>query len=362
MIPTPENAHVYTELMNLLHAMLRIVGITMFGWILFITPFFYAMYTYTSSSENIKQTLATSGVYSNATPALLQATQENVTSEKGSEIVAVPEVQAIIAQAFPAHVLQNSSETVIDSFYDWLNGNTPMPQFLLDFSEQRDQILAGLTDYTVAKIEALPTCSITETIQLSQNINTVNPLTLTCRPAFGGNTQQLVEGYRDSLVSSESILQNPVIDSRDIFTATQFEEPALQAFPERFQAQKTFIIILLSLMVLIGFLYIRFAGNALRATKHIGATFLFAAAALWLSAYVYKNMAKNGVQPGEDTASAILEADIINAALDAIQTIVTTASQWAIAYLVIGIIALLVAHKMSGAKLQPSISNNKQRV
>jgi F0F1-type ATP synthase membrane subunit c/vacuolar-type H+-ATPase subunit K len=110
----------------------------------------------------LKQALKESGVYNsviNDALAAAQTKQEN--NQQGEPVLPAnsPELRAIISESFPPRYLQAQTESVLDSLYKWLNGDTATLAFSLDLNEAKMRLAAGVEKYAGQRLAALPLCT-----------------------------------------------------------------------------------------------------------------------------------------------------------------------------------------------------------
>lgn len=155
------------------------------------------------NAAHIKQALVETNAYERFVPSIIEA---NTVQMQSSESIPLnnPEITAIINQSFPAEMLQQNAEKVIDSFYSWLNAKTVTPAFRVDLTENKTQLAEGLGSYAVNRLAAQPVCTILPA--------QINPFTANCQPA--GFSPQAQESL---LV--EQISNSPGLLPKTVFTA-----------------------------------------------------------------------------------------------------------------------------------------------
>ena len=123
--------------------------------------------------ENIKQAFIYTNAYTRFVPSSIQQAVK-LNQSAASAPMKDTTVQEIIIGSFPSTTLRIETEKVINSTYAWLNGLTPKPDFVVDFSSNINQTANNLSAYAIERLQLQPICKI--------NPETVDPFTATCRP------------------------------------------------------------------------------------------------------------------------------------------------------------------------------------
>lgn len=155
--------------------------------------------------DSIKNTLLESGIYNNFVKSTIS---DNLSSQGDSSIPLDDEaIQAIVTSAFKPSELKEASEKVIDGVYDWLEGSTDEPEFVVDFSTQKELMAQEISNYAATRIDSLPTC--VDSLPDGQDIFSIE-----CRP-YGYFAADIKQQVYDDLVTGD-FLKNPVFTSSDL--------------------------------------------------------------------------------------------------------------------------------------------------
>lgn len=124
-------------------------------------------------SDNVKRAFIETNAYKRFVPSSIH---EAVKLDQSAATAPMKDenVQQIIAASFPPTTLQANTEEVINSFYAWLNGLTPKPDFTVDFSTNIEQMANNLSAYAMRRLQMQPVCKV--------DPESIDPFTATCRP------------------------------------------------------------------------------------------------------------------------------------------------------------------------------------
>lgn len=168
----------------------------------------YSLHSKLSNPANVEKLLAESKIYDHAVSAALSQAQDD-SSKNGGEISV--SLKSSVAQqaaqaAFPASLVQSSSNTFIDSNYKWLAGKTAKPDFSIDLTKAKQEFATSVGNYVIDHLKGLSVCTPE---QLAQLQIPVDPLSVTCRPE---SLDPKTEGDRvANEVANSSFLSKPVV-------------------------------------------------------------------------------------------------------------------------------------------------------
>jgi hypothetical protein len=151
-------------------------------------------------------------------PAVIDENKKNPQTSKAFPFDD-PKVTDIFTYAFPARDLKNSTETVLNATYDWLNKKTPTLRFSVDFTTNKRQYATSLADYAFTRLQGLPVCK--------QPPAEIDPLTATCKPtniAF----EESKKSYEEQIFISDSFLPKTVFTENDLPKNTHGQSIAQQ--------------------------------------------------------------------------------------------------------------------------------------
>lgn len=159
------------------------------------------------SSNNLKNSIAESGVYDSFVPSIISANIEQQTSESSSIPLEDPEIQKIINEIFNPKLLQSSADNVVDGVYAWLDGSAESLKFEIDFSRQRLGLIDKLSTYSALRLKGLPPCSVEE-------LQTENVFRLECQPP--GFYESLVKNQVSNDLTNSDFLKDPVLTEKNL--------------------------------------------------------------------------------------------------------------------------------------------------
>ncbi len=158
--------------MNTLKHIVLLISAWLFRFLIFAALFVAVGVVIFGTPNRIEKALVDANAYQRFIPAVIES------NEKSSTLSTIPlddpEVQRIIKQAFPPQALQANTQTVIDSFYNWLKGTSKQPNYVVDFSPNIEILAKGLSNYAFSRLASLPVCE--------QAPSEVDPFTARCQP------------------------------------------------------------------------------------------------------------------------------------------------------------------------------------
>lgn len=163
------------------------------------------------SPQPLEAALANTNSYAQLVP---NALAQHPMTKVGSVPLADARVRTIITQAFPARTVQAAVTTSLDSTYAWLQGKTTQPDFRIDLTTERNQVVEGIASYVSERYAALPACTASQAAMLSKT-SLDDPYALTCRLA-NLSASQVAENVRQSLLGGNGFLKNPILVSSTI--------------------------------------------------------------------------------------------------------------------------------------------------
>ncbi len=158
--------------------------------------------------DALKQSLASSKVYDNLVVEALKQAQSG-TEASLTIPTDQPEVEAVIADAFPPAYIRAQTEKMIDGIYTWMKGDTATIAFTIELGPARTRLLDGITGYADRRLAALPVC----TDPSAANPN--DPFRTSCVPP-GFDRAAAVEQVRRQLTEKDSFLERSTITAADL--------------------------------------------------------------------------------------------------------------------------------------------------
>lgn len=244
----------------------------------------------------VKDLLEKSTVYDGIVENALAEAQKNVSADEQVTALNQPEIRAAAEKALPSDELQSSTETVIDSVYRWLNGETPTPDFTIDLSAAKQRLVTAAGDTAEAKFNALPVCTPQQLRTVDSNTDVFS---LPCRPPGASSTaaRQRVEA---EVANNEGFLKDPVLSTeslpKDEQGQTVFERA--QGAPTTFQSFKSLPWLLAIFSLVLAAIVFFLSESRRKAVKSLGITFLgsgiFLLITVWLASYLFGRATRPG--------------------------------------------------------------------
>lgn len=160
--------------MDLKRKILLIISTTVFRFAIYFAALTTALVMVFHNADATKQALQSSRAYDRFVPATIES-YVNSKQQTGSLPLEDPRIQEIIKRNFNSATLQKGAETIIDSAYDWLNGNVKELTFTVDFSSNTAKLSEELGNYAFDRFAFFPECP--------QELTEINPFTVKCNPA-----------------------------------------------------------------------------------------------------------------------------------------------------------------------------------
>lgn len=155
-----------------------------------VTPYASLSYNLTNK-DTVKTWLKSSGIYNN----LISSTLDLVLlgTEDTPEIATLvrdlkdtnTEMGALVAEIASHKHVEEISNTLLDSFYEWFAGKTERPEFNIPIAKDKEQFVRMITVLFKLKYNALPLCE-----GVAVQSEDFNPLETECR--YEGVTDQVV--------------------------------------------------------------------------------------------------------------------------------------------------------------------------
>lgn len=214
------------------------------------------------SKTGIKETLASVNAYDRFSQALIDSGAESSKNDPASIPFNDPEVVKVIRESFGPAQFEQISETMIDSGYSWLSGDTPELQFSINLAANKEQLARGLSNYAIDRLQRQPACT---TIPTESNIYRLN-----CRPSYLDLAQQRQQLYT-TIVNDESFLKDTAFTQADLpnTSSGQSFSESYAKFPTYYSYFKYSPYLLLSISAVLGLLIV-----FLSKTKRLGVKYL----------------------------------------------------------------------------------------
>jgi len=329
--------------MNILRRLGLTFAIPLFSLLLFLLPLFIGLRFVLDTPQPLERALQSSGVYQAAADSLIK--QKIQQANQGTEIgtaLSDSGVKQSLAQAITPTYLQNNTEQVLTSIYDWVHGTVARPTFAINLQPVKTGFADNFAIYVAQKIDALPTC--TSPITPPTNVN--DWLALTCKPA--GLTAATIS---DAIKQEASQLQLTEGNNGDVLGANDIKNKEGQSvFDKLHMVPKIHHYYIISLYVipvlgvLCGLAIVFWSATRRKGAGHIGRTLIttgiidviFAWASIWIL--------NKAVELSANRSSVI--SDLQTPILKALDSLSNQLQLWWIAfgagYVVIGVVVLII--------------------
>lgn len=293
--------------------------------------------------ENIKSSLREVNLYENIYDIALDISSEN---ESWDYINKIGEDKEELVSTFKRIItpewLQENVEKVIDSTYIWLDGGGQIPEFTIDLTEIKTNIVDESTDYLIDSINNLPDCSESEMKEIESG--SWNPYDMNCKPSdfeASAYEEEMRIKIQEELDKNESLEKDEFSSSEVI----KLDEDLVEKIQKGYMIFKKFPIIIgagILITVLLVFIFMPGLSNKLLA---LGITLVLSGALLLFGAYYTnsnfdsifeKQMNRVDIQQGSGSIGLISE--LVQSLLDDIQSHIR---QYSLAIVIVGFILFI---------------------
>jgi hypothetical protein len=315
-----------------------------FGLSLFLFALFFIFNFTFASPQFIKRSLDSSQFYNNIVSEVLALASSDplkITENAGSDST-ITQIKPIIQRIVTPEFLKTNTESVIDSFYKWLNGKVKKPNISIDINPARAQINSEVVSYMRTRLDQLPYC---QGANIPSSIDIFNT---TCKPGGEISTQNLNENA-DSIIDGLPLLNNGKLSLDASLPTSNFDKMPLKYAPTVFKISKIAPVIFGVLLVLFGVTIFWLSKNNYRAVKIIGHSFISSGGLLIVSGALI--IINNRYGFGLFSKATPAQADFMdNIFIPLFKNISTSISNWAlnigVAYVVIGGIFYFIHHQI----------------
>ncbi|MCA9344815.1 hypothetical protein KC946_03175 [Candidatus Saccharibacteria bacterium] len=149
----------------------------------------------------VKQTFKEAELYSAiSTEIKNQATDK--TSESMSSGVNTIALNIAFNKVLTPSLVETNMNQIIDGTYEWLNGDTEIPQFSVDVAKVQADITDSLISSATTRMAGLPACSYAQLAVI--DVNNFDPFTVVCNP--GVDSALLRQQYQELANSGDGLL------------------------------------------------------------------------------------------------------------------------------------------------------------
>ncbi len=232
--------------------------------------------------EKIKKILSSSGIYDSVVASALDQAK-NSAGDKGDGIALTnPAVKTAAEKAITPAFLQQSTETLIDSTFNWLDGKTPTPDFRIDLSSVKSTFAVEAGKAAQAQAASLPVCTS------GGASSSFDPFEATCLPR-GVTPSAAATQVQNDIISGQGFLKDAVITADTVKSGDTNQSvfnDQLKNAPKAYQKAKKSPIVLgiLSLLAVFGVIFLSSSRRA--GVRRAGITLLVVGVSLLVFAWV----------------------------------------------------------------------------
>ncbi len=313
-------------LMNFLRKVLLVLLTPLFLVLLFTTAMDVGVVDTVSDPSNVKKILADSGVYGTAVNSLLDQAKKTTHDGSGVDLQNALVRSAANATFTPQYVQQNT-EKVVDSVYDWLDGKTSEPQFKIDLRPLKSQFAADVAQAVKSRSASLPACKSAA----SASKALADPVTAPCLPA-GVSAAKAGRQAAATILNGKGFLDNTTIDANSVKSNNFSIEPSpanrasvfddqLKSLPQQYQKAKRSPLILGVTTILVGLAIFFLRASRRKALRHLGPTLLLVGLFMLAFAWGLNYGVAQKAIPKIKLNNAVVQADVRKVALDVEQKV-----------------------------------------
>ena len=258
--------------MNILRNAASWTSLYLVAGLFFLTANAFALFT-VINADNFKETLKEEGTYDKIVPAVLSTSSYASDVTEGQQLpLNEPWVKEAAMKAFPASDLEQKSNDVIDATFAWLDGETEKPEYMLDFTSNKQNLALEIGSSTEAHLASLPRCA-------PGNIPpTIDAFRIDCLP-FGVSAKSVADRASSQINNDQGFLKDPVISSENLSEASEgnvadnpFEQ--LEGIRSFYENRGLLLWLLPVLAVVFTALGLLLAQDRLKALKRLGRAFI----------------------------------------------------------------------------------------
>lgn len=299
------------------------------GWIVFGTP------------DNIKDAAESSGIYSSSVDNILKTAKDEALKGNAQLPLDNPEIEAAAKQAFPPELLSSNSESIINGFYAWLQGESETPQFAVDLTDAKQKFANNVAGYAQRRYESLPPCTMAQLQTI--NPDAVDAFSVNCRPpGLAGSSVR--EKVRADILASEDFIQTTEFTAENLPKDEQGRTVTenLSAAPDAYDIFKVMPWVLAGLSAAFAAIILLLHDDRRKGMKSIGITLVGTGIFIMLGALIINFVFGQMNQPSD-----AFQASVASLFKSLASDYVVALRWFYITYILIGAIILLTLRRFS---------------
>jgi hypothetical protein len=326
--------------------------------LLFLLAASWGFVHFVGQPANVKGVLKDSGVYETIIPSALEQAQQTST---GVESLALSDqqVKEAATKVFTPQLVQQDSEKIIDSLYDWLNGKTTTPSFQIDLAPSKAALADNISQIVAQRAATLPKCTAANTP------DTFDPLQAQCLPA--GVTPQSAAAVAQAQVLSNQDFLGQTLITADSLKGEDSSKPAFSTqykdLPKAYQRSKTAPWVLAGLTLLTAAGVILLSSNWQKGLRRVGIVFVSAGIAMIVFAWLLNRLLVTKVMPAVHFKNAVLQGDVRKLISSLGHSVTNNYRLFGVIYTCIGLAAVggaIYLVKRAGEPVPATVASDKE--
>lgn len=304
------------------------------------------------NASSVKKILADSHIYSGVINSAFDQAKNTGGEEGGGISLTDPAIKAAAQKTFTPQFLQQSTETVLDSVYRWLDGSTPVPDFRIDLGGLKTTFAAAAAEAAQQRAATLPQCPP------ALSPSSYDPFSASCLPK-GMTPASAAALTKNDLSSAKGFLDNPVITADSVRAANSNQSifaDQLKDVPQIYQRvkQTPIVLALLSLVLALGIIFLSVSRR--KGLRHVGVILVSAGSFLMLLAWgLNYGVSRGGLNGLNKLDNNVLAGQVRTLAVDLIQNLDKTYWIFGGTYATLGAVAIagpMLASRRKGEHME----------
>lgn len=302
-------------------------------------PFAFAVSNVFNNPNNIDQVLEDGGVYKNFVALALQNVEDQG-DENTKKLLADQKFKDAISSSIQPSDIQNSSKSVIDGVYAWLQGKTAQPEFTVDLTQPAERATAEIAAYAEERSSSLPAC----TLQQLQTVDFKSDLlSIPCVPP-GVTSTQIGQQFADQAKDQVAFLKDPVISSDELLKESDISQADYADAPKAYQNlhESKWYNLVFAVVLIAALIFAR--RDRIAGVRFVGKLVL--AAGLLLAFVLLLFLSGNSSTADVDNK---LGEVLVNTMMSLFGQLAMTIKWFTVGYLVLGVAGIFLAKRLTPA-------------
>lgn len=303
--------------------------------------------------QNIKTLVKDSGVYNTLPKTLVNQVKNNQNVDSSSIDFKDQVVQDAALKALTPEFVESSTNQFIDGNFNWLEGKSAQPDYKIDVLPAKQVFADELSSYAKERYNKLPNCP-RNTLPKS-----TNPLTIDCKPPFGVDIDELTKLYSLEILNSKEFLPDSTITFAN-FSGKNFSADN-NSSQRIYKAMQVAPYVLSAVIILSAILFILLDESKRQGIKRVGRRLVITSITTFglilLSSYGLDKLRTSLMENNKTDELTTSIKEVAFSILNSAQVnIVKTAGIISLAFLIIGLILILVTRTKNTSNKDKDIS------